>query len=99
MSIAGEPSALSFVFPKPWEPFHRPIYAEVQIVRLRWVATMLDVAGWTIHDLINSARARRAVREAWGIWKALERDGNVRREKEWRDYLAWLRQQGLPVSG
>jgi hypothetical protein len=77
-------------FPKTWEPFGWPTYAELQEVRQSWVLQALLSFGWTIHDVVDRRDVKRFLTAVWKAWLAAERSEMERREQAWREWTAWV---------
>ena len=86
----AEPDALSLAFPKAWEPFGWPLYAELQEVRQSWIQRVCLAFGWTIHDVVNRWDVKVILIAGWKAWKEVERTEAARQEQVYRDYMAWL---------
>ena len=78
------------LFPRRYEP--APARTRPRAVwiweRRRWsLRCVLDAAGVTIHDVVNDARVREAVRLQWQLAKRCEEDRAI------RDTIAYLEAQ------
>lgn len=81
---------LGLAFPQTWEPFGWPLTAELQEVRQSWILRACLAFGWTIHDVVNRRDVKSFLAAAWKGWRVVERMEAERRERAWREYMAWV---------